>query len=215
MKIKINLNIFLFLLIFFITNQLEIYTLIMIFALLHEMSHLCCGIIVGFKVEMLKIMPLGFAVEFKTNIEDYNRKVFKSNILSVKKIIIALAGPICNFLIIILAHLCNWSMNIIYSNLLLLLFNMIPIYPLDGGKILKNILKIFCGNRRANKYTNNTSNIFIILLTMLASILIIAYKNIAILMLIIVLWSIVIKENKIYNTYNKIYKTIDKINNCL
>ena len=215
MKIKINLNIFLFLLIFFITNQLEIYTLIMIFALLHEMSHLFCGIILGFKVEMLKIMPLGFAVEFKTNIEDYNRKVFKSNILSVKKIIIALAGPICNFLIIILAYPCNWSMNIIYSNLLLLLFNMIPIYPLDGGKILKNILKIFCGNRRANKYTNNTSNIFIILLTMLASILIIAYKNIAILMLIIVLWSIVIKENKIYNTYNKIYKTIDKINNCL
>ena len=36
-----------------------------------------------------------------------------------------------------------------------------------------------------------------------------------ILLVIIVLWMMVIKENKRYNTYNKICKTIDKTYNYL
>ena len=41
MRIKLNLNIFLFLILFFITNQIEIYALIMIFALIIVQ----CGVI--------------------------------------------------------------------------------------------------------------------------------------------------------------------------
>ena len=90
-----------------------------------------------------------------------------------------------------------------------------PIYPLDGGRILKNIFKILYGNKRANTYINTISNVIVIALTMLSSILIIAYKNIAIFFIIIVLWSLTIKENKRYFTYYKIYKTIDKNYNYL
>ena len=90
-----------------------------------------------------------------------------------------------------------------------------PIYPLDGGRILKNIFKILYGNKRANTYINTISNVVVISLTMLSSILIIVYKNIAIFLIIIALWSLTIKENKRYFTYNKIYKTIDKNYNYL
>ena len=90
MKIKLNLYIFLFWLMFLITKQIKIYTVIMIFAFIHELAHLICGIILGFKPDTLRIMPLGFSIEFKTKVEDYNKKILKSNINSFKKIIIAL-----------------------------------------------------------------------------------------------------------------------------
>ena len=215
MTIKLNLNIFLFLLLFLVTNQLEIYALVMIFALIHELAHLVTGMLMGLKPETLRIMPLGFCIEFKTNIEDYNKKILKSNILSVKKIIIAIAGPFINLIIVLFGILYNIDTNIIYANLLLFLFNMLPIYPLDGGRILKNILKMFFANRKANDYTNIISNVLVIVLTMISSILILIYKNIAILVLIATLWGILIKENKKYFTYNKIYKTIDKNENYL
>ena len=215
MKIKLNLNIFLFLILFFITNQVEIYTLIMLFALIHEMAHLICGVLLGFKPDTLRIMPLGFSIEFETNVDDYNIKVEKSNILSVKKILIALAGPLANIFIVIFGFIFNIDINIIYANFLISIFNLIPIYPLDGGRILKNILKILVGNRKSNKLTNTVSNITIIFLTMVSSILILINKNIAIFLLITILWGLVIKENKRYNTYNKIYKVIDKNYNYL
>ena len=215
MNIKLNLNIFLFLLLFLVTNQLEIYALVMIFALIHELAHLVTGMLMGLKPETLRIMPLGFCIEFKTNIEDYNKKILKSNILSVKKIMIAIAGPFVNLIIVLFGILYNIDTNIIYANLLIFLFNMLPIYPLDGGRILKNILKMFFSNRKVNDYTNIISNVLVIVLTMISSILILIYKNIAILVIIVTLLGILIKENKKYFTYNKIYKTIDKSSNYI
>ena len=210
MKIKMNLYIFPCIALFFITNQIEIYALIMIFALIHELAHLVCGVFLGFKPETFRIMPFGFSIEFKSIIEDYNKKVLKSNIIAIKKIIIALAGPIINLIIVILGILFNINNNIIYSNFLIFIFNLIPIYPLDGGRILKNTLKIFFGNRKANDYINKITNILFIILTMVSSVLIIIYKNIAILAVLLVLWSLIFRENRKYYTYNKIYKIIDK-----
>lgn len=210
MNTKLNLNVFLFLFLFLITNQIETYALVMIFALIHELAHLTCGVALGFKPDTLKIMPLGFSIEFKIDVIDYNCKVLKSNILAVKKMLIALAGPIINIFIVILGLILNFESNIIYSNLIIALFNLIPIYPLDGGRILKNLLKIIFGCKKSNQYINVISNISIIVLTMLSSILIMISKNIAIFIFIVILWGIVIKENKRYNTYNKIRKIIDK-----
>lgn len=215
MSIKLNLNIFLFIALFFITNQIEIYALIMIFALVHELAHLICGVLLGFKADIFRIMPFGFSIEFETNLMDYNKKIIKSNILSIKKIIIALSGPLINFLIVIIGIIFKLDSNIIYANLLIFLFNLIPIYPLDGGRILKNILKILIGNKKSSTYINTVSNIIIIILTMLSSIFILQYKNIAIFAIIIFLWTLILKENKRYNTYKKIYKTIDKTYNYL
>ena len=154
MKIKLNLNIFLFLILFLITNQIEIYGLVMVFALIHELAHLICGVLLGFKPDTLQIMAFGFSIEFETKIEDYNKKIIKSNVLAVKKILIAFAGPLVNFIILIIGLIFNIDINIIYANLIIFIFNLLPIYPLDGGRVLINIFKIIYGNRKANKYIN-------------------------------------------------------------
>lgn len=215
MSIKINLNVFLFVLLFILTNQIELYALVMLFALIHELGHLLCGIILDFEVENFEIMPLGFSVEFKPNVKDYNKKIMKSNILTVKKLCINLAGPMANFIIIIVSYLFKLQDIIIFSNLIILIINMIPIYPLDGGRVLKNVLKLLFGNQKALKCTNTISNVAVIMLTIISSIGIYYYKNIAILFAIIFVWLLILKENKKFNTYNKIYKAIDKEKNYI
>lgn len=215
MSIKINLNVFLFVLLFILTNRIELYALVMLFALIHELGHLLCGVILDFEVENFEIMPLGFSVEFKPNVKDYNKRIMKSNILTVKKLCINLAGPMVNFIIIIMAYLFKLQDIIIFSNLIILIINMIPIHPLDGGRVLKNVLKLLLGNQKALKYTNTISNVVVIMLTIISSIGTYYYKNIAILFAIIFVWVLIIKENKKFNTYNKIYKAIDKDKNYI
>lgn len=215
MSIKINLNIFLFVILFIFTNQIEIYSLVMIFALIHELGHLLCGVLLGFQAESFNIMPLGFSVQFKTNISDYNKKILKSNTLNLKKLLINLSGPFINLIIIIIGLLCKIDENIIYANFIIILVNCLPIHPLDGGRIIKNILKIIIGNKKAIIISNKISNYFVIVITIISSILIYYYKNLAILFALIFLWMLIVFENKRFSTYNKIYKIIDKEKNYI
>ena len=100
MQIKIDLKIFLFLLIFVITRQIKIYAILMLFALIHELGHLVTGLILGLKIEEISVVPVGFSIRFKTESKDYNKKIKKANLLSLKKMVIAIAGPITNLIII-------------------------------------------------------------------------------------------------------------------
>ena len=62
MSIKIDLKIFLFLFLFLLTSQFEIYIILFIFAILHELGHLVAGLILKFKPEEIKLTPLGLQI---------------------------------------------------------------------------------------------------------------------------------------------------------
>lgn len=191
----------------------------MIFALLHEIGHLIAGLACGLKPKTIKVMPIGFSISFKLETDDYNKKVCKGSILSLKKIIIALSGPVINVLLaaVILFNkieiLGISTENLVYANILIAMFNLLPIYPLDGGRITKNILEIIFSRSVAIKYSNRISNCTVWIITALASIGIIYFKNIAIVLILIYIWLITYRENKYYKVKSKIYNITYNLEN--
>ena len=147
MSIKIDLKIFLFAIIFWFTKQIEIYMLFMILALIHECGHLICGLCLGLKPGNIKITPVGIQILFKNYIQDYNIKIQKGNKICIRKIAVAVAGPLINLFIAIIVFFMPQNIavpkeNLIYANIILAIFNLLPIYPLDGGRLVKEIVTI-------------------------------------------------------------------------
>lgn len=217
MRVRLNLKIFVFIILFILTRQIEIYGILMLFAIFHELGHMLAGILLGFKPNTLEIMPFGLSVGFEGKVENYNRKIKKGTVLVLKKIIIALAGPLINLIFIVIFSIFPISFFnienqlVIYSNILIGIFNLIPIYPLDGGRIIKGILHIFLGKRESLEYINKISYTTVIILTIITSITILYLKNISILLILTYLWYLVINENKKYNRKKQIYNKIEKL----
>ena len=164
-------------------------------------GHIFAGLLLKLKPKKLNIMPFGLAVTF----ESYGYR----KLVETKKILIAFAGPLTNILISIITlfiHIDeNLKRTIIYSNILVAFFNLIPIYPLDGGRILKGFIKLkYKNNMVADLVVNKISNILAIALTAISSILILYLKNISIFLFIVYLWIIVIKENKRFDLKKKV-----------
>lgn len=168
-------------------------------------GHIFAGLLLKLKPKKLNIMPFGLAVTF----ESYGYR----KLMETKKILIAFAGPLTNILISIITLFIHidesLKQTIIYSNILVAFFNLIPIYPLDGGRILKGFIKLkYKNNMVADSVINKISNILAIVLTAISSILILYLKNISIFLVIVYLWIIVIKENKRFDLKKKVNNII-------
>ena len=213
MTLRLDLKIFILFILFYFTKQIEIYATIMIFAIIHELGHLLAGLLFGMKPQRLQINPFGVSIDFNTSTKDYNKKIRKGNYLEIKKMIIAFAGPLTNLLLIIFLFFIPLSYDkkliYIYSNIVLIAVNILPIYPLDGGRILKEILHIYLGKYKSLKYINNISFIVTAVLTVIASIAILYIENIAIFLCILYLWILVFRENARLKTAEKLYKQIE------
>lgn len=146
MKIEINLKILLMIIILFLLNNLDLYLIFFVFVLIHELAHLILGVLIGGKPKKLYINPLGVSLE----IYSYGKNK------SLNKILFYLIGPLINFIIALISFYLPISIEIkekiIYTNLAICFFNLLPILPLDGGKILKEILIVIVRNRVCKYY---------------------------------------------------------------
>ena len=101
---------------------------------IHELGHFLTAYLLKWKVDKIKFYPYGGTSVFK---EDINRPL-------KEELLILLMGPIIQllfFLILIKIPLSIKNINLLTNyNYSILLFNLLPIYPLDGGKLVQIIL---------------------------------------------------------------------------
>lgn len=95
-------------------------------ALCHELFHLFTALVLKEKCVSLAIMPYGAKL------------LLKPSPLLKNELLIAAAGPLFNALMIIIFK----SGPFYEMNLSMLIFNLLPILPLDGGRILYLILSL-------------------------------------------------------------------------
>ncbi len=204
MKIEINLKIILIAILFFFTNKIDIYLIFLIFIIFHEIVHAITGMILGFKPKRIRLNPLGLLVEFY----NYNTKN------SLKKILIYISGPISNIIFGLIFYFIKIDFNLktklVYTNFLIGIFNLIPILPLDGGRIFREILVKLIGNKKANGFMIKSTKIILSVLSLIYSIVIFKMKNIAIFFLIIYLWYLYFIEEKRVRIVRKMYDAVSK-----
>ena len=191
MKVKINPLIVLFIVYFYLINKIESYLILITFILLHELGHIIVGSVLKFKIDYIAIVPWGISIRFKEEYDDISGKVKRN----LKKISVAFAGPAINIICILLFILTKVeSSECVYANLLIAIFNLLPIYPLDGGRILEGILDIKFEYCKKGKYLESVAKCTMIILTVIASVLLVYYKNIYNFLGIIYMWKIIYKE---------------------
>ena len=132
---------------------------------------------------------------------------------SIKKIATYFAGPFLNFVVSAIFMFFpmqeDLKIKIVYTNFLLAIFNLIPIMPLDGGKILKELLLKTLGNKEATIVMNHLTQVILVLVTLGYRVWILQIKNFAIFLLILSLWYLKYLEDQKVKTMLKVYEVIE------
>ncbi|NPV27197.1 MAG: peptidase M50 [Firmicutes bacterium] len=149
--VQVTFNNFFLLLIFIYIWLGKFPQVLSIFALvfLHELAHVVVARGYGLKVVEIELLPFGGVAKIVD--------LFDADL--VVETYIALAGPMSNFFMAGLA----WSLQrfgltehpllpwCFYTNLVLGLFNLLPVLPLDGGRIYRAYLARRLGWKRATE----------------------------------------------------------------
>ena len=128
-----------------------VYTLV---AVLHEFGHYCVAEKLGYRLVKLQLLPYGAVIS-----GDLNGLRFKDEIA------VAIAGPILNILLAFAFLALWWLLPDLYpltqtamqANLSLGLINLIPAYPLDGGRVLRASLSRILSAKKALLITRLTA----------------------------------------------------------
>ncbi|WP_243734903.1 M50 family metallopeptidase [Paenibacillus turpanensis] len=116
--------------------------------LIHELGHVAAMRGFGWRVREIQLLPFGGVAE--TEESGGSMPVWE-------EIVVALAGPAQNVLMIGLAWClqaagwwgAEWTAYFIQANALIALFNLLPVLPLDGGKLMQSFLSLWLQYYRA------------------------------------------------------------------
>jgi Zn-dependent protease len=122
---------------------------------LHELGHSLTAQRYGVRVPRILLLPIGGMAEM----EQIPRR-------PSAEFLITIAGPAVNFAIVVLLLPFGWRYllgleaipdfsiaemvtQMLWANLIMGIFNLLPVYPMDGGRILRSILALWLPYLRA------------------------------------------------------------------
>ncbi len=174
--ISINIHITFFLLLLFVISGgikwAALVAGVFFFVTIHELCHGLAAKHFGVTVREITLFPIGGVASMSRMPEKPGQEFF-----------ISIAGPLSNIAIIavfffplkyllgaeILFHplsTATWPLVVSYLywiNLMLACFNLIPAFPMDGGRILRSSLALWIDYRKATKIAVNIGRIFAII----------------------------------------------------
>jgi len=201
---KIHILFYITAFICFITGFFKQFVIFSSIIIVHEFGHIIGALIFKWNIDKIVLLPFG-------GITIFNEKIDKP---LYQEFIIAILGPLFQ---IIFYLLFKDSYTFSLYNKLILIFNLIPIVPLDGSKILNVLLNIV--------FSFKKSHIITLFLSFILILFLIKY-NLSLLTIVILLFILKevivdLKKHKHYVNkfmlekylYNKIYKRKKVIKN--
>lgn len=146
MKITVHPLFFIFGLYFALTGKVFLFLTFTLTALLHELGHAFCAERLGYKMNEICLMPYGTVVNGA--IEGLSYK---------DEIRVAFYGPLFNLGVCVF-FVCLWWLvpesypyldTVVFSNLCIFAINLLPAYPLDGGRILSATLSLYMSRKKS------------------------------------------------------------------
>lgn len=123
------------------TGELFLFLISCLVAIQHELAHAFAAAKLGYQLNTIVLMPFGAIIDGDLHGISLKDEIF-----------VAFCGPLCNLLTAVLFVAFWWFVPTMYaftdvavtSSLAIALVNLLPCYPLDGGRILKcSLTRIF------------------------------------------------------------------------
>lgn len=157
-KFSIDYSFLILLILAIFLDSFRIYFLYMLFIILHELSHFFVAKKLGYLPKKIKLSIFGATLE---GFDDF---------LTLDEIKIVLAGPLFNLFIVVGCYLSFWFypesysflMDVLFVNQMILLFNILPVFPLDMGRILLCLFSLKNGRRDGLKIIKKFSLFFVV-----------------------------------------------------
>lgn len=175
-KYSIDISFIIVFICFIFSKYQQLYFKLLLIIFIHELGHLFFIFLFKVEIKKLKLYALGFILK----LEECN--------IFYKDLLISLGGIIFNILII--PFINN---DLLYLNYFILLFNLLPISPLDGKNTLNIVLAKFIPFYKSLILAAIISLIFLVCLTIFVTF----FLDYLVLFNIIYLW--IILFNNIFN----------------
>lgn len=138
-RIYLDKSFLFFLAIIILTGSFNDFILYFSLLIIHELGHTITGLLLGYKLDKISFYSYGGVTKFN----------MMMNVPLKKELLILIMGPVAQIIGYLILKIYIDSNNLTLYHYTLLIFNLLPVYPLDGGRLVNLFCNYFCSYIRS------------------------------------------------------------------